>query len=118
MQGTPRQDRPDANLRHYGADAPAIQEIASKEPALAEKLHPDLPYIGAEVVWAVRQEMARTVEDVLARRTRALLLGARASIETAPKVAQLMGRELGADEAWQRESAPNFANMAQGSVLN
>jgi glycerol-3-phosphate dehydrogenase len=106
------------NLRVYGADAAAIKELAETEPGLAEKLHPDLPYIGAEVVWAVRQEMARTVEDVLARRTRALLLGARASIEAAPKVAQLMGRELGADEAWQRESAANFANVAQGYVLN
>src|SRR5258707_14657350 len=108
MQGTPRQDRPDANLRHYGADAPAIQEIASKEPALAEKFHSELPYIGAEVVWAVRAEMARTVEDVLARRTRGLLLGARASIEAAPRVAEFMARELKRDGNWQKQSVQNF----------
>jgi glycerol-3-phosphate dehydrogenase len=100
------------------ADAAAIKELAEAEPGLAEKLHPDLPYIGAEVVWAVRQEMARTVEDVLARRTRALLLGARASIEAAPKVAELMAHELGADEAWQRESAAKFETVAQSYVLN
>jgi glycerol-3-phosphate dehydrogenase len=118
IHGWTKQQITTPNLRVYGADAAAIKELAETEPGLAEKLHPDLPYIGAEVVWAVRQEMARTVEDVLARRTRALLLGARASIEAAPKVAQLMGRELGADEAWQRESAANFANVAQGYVLN
>ncbi len=106
------------NLRVYGADAAAIKELADTEPALAEKLHPELPYIGAEVVWAVRQEMARTVEDVLARRTRALLLGARASIEAAPKVAELVARELGADEAWKRTAVANFEAVAQGYVLN
>jgi glycerol-3-phosphate dehydrogenase len=106
------------NLRVYGADAAAIKELADAEPALAERLHPELPYIGAEVVWAVRQEMARTVEDVLARRTRALLLGARASIEAAPKVAELIARELGTDEAWKRTSVANFEAVAQGYVLN
>ena len=118
IHGWTKQQITTPNLRVYGADAAAIKELAEAEPGLAEKLHPDLPYTGAEVVWAVRQEMARTVEDVLARRTRALLLGARASIEAAPKVAQLMGRELGADESWQRESAANFVNVAQGYVLN
>jgi glycerol-3-phosphate dehydrogenase len=118
IHGWTKQQITAPNLRVYGADAAAIKELAETEPGLAEKLHPDLPYTGAEVVWAVRHEMARTVEDVLARRTRALLLGARASIEAAPKVAQLMGRELGVDEAWQRESAANFANVAQAYVLN
>ena len=74
IHGWSGQAIPEPSLRVYGADAPAIQEIARKEPALAEKLHPELPYIGAEVVWAVHEEMARTVEDVLSRRTRALLL--------------------------------------------
>jgi glycerol-3-phosphate dehydrogenase len=106
------------NLRVYGADAAAIEELADAEPALAEKLHPQLPYTGAEVVWAVRHEMARTVEDVLARRTRAVLLGARASIEAAPKVAELMARELGADKAWKSASVANFVTVAQGYVLN
>jgi glycerol-3-phosphate dehydrogenase len=106
------------SLRVYGADAAAIQELAEAEPALAEKLHPELPYIAAEVVWAVRQEMARTIEDVLARRTRALLLGARASIEAAPKVAELMARELGADEKWKSDSVAKFEAVAQGYVLN
>jgi glycerol-3-phosphate dehydrogenase len=101
----------------YGADAAAIKELAQSDPSLAEKIRPELPYIGAEVVWAVRQEMARTVEDVLARRTRALLLGARASIEAAPKVAELMAHELGADDTWKRESVAKFETVAQGYVL-
>jgi glycerol-3-phosphate dehydrogenase len=83
---------------------------------LAEKFHPELPYIGAEVVWAVRAEMARTVEDVLARRTRALLLGARASIEAAPRVAELMARELKRDGDWQKQTVRNFKQVAQGYV--
>jgi glycerol-3-phosphate dehydrogenase len=105
------------NLRVYGADALSIREIANTEPDFGERIHPELPYVGAEVVWAAREEMARTVEDVLARRTRALLLGARASIGAAPRVAELMARELGKDESWKRKSAEDFQKVAQGYVL-
>ena len=114
IHGWTKQSISEPNLRVYGADAPAIQELARKEPALAEKLHSELPYIGAEVVWAVHQEMARTVEDVLARRTRALLLGARASIEAAPRVAELMARELKRGEDWQKQTVRDFQQVAQG----
>jgi glycerol-3-phosphate dehydrogenase len=114
IHGWTRQSIPEPNLRVYGADAPAIQELVRKESGLAEKLHPELPYIGAEVVWAVHQEMARTVEDVLSRRTRALLLGARASIEAAPRVAELMARELKRDENWQKQTIRDFQEVAQG----
>ncbi len=113
IHGWTRQSIPEPNLRVYGADAPALQEIARKEPALAAKLHSQLPYTGAEVVWAVHQEMARTVEDVLARRTRALLLGARASIEAAPRVAELMARELKRDEEWQKKAVRDYKEVAQ-----
>ena len=105
-------------MRVYGADAPALEEIARQEPALAEKIHPKLPYIGAEVIWAVRSEMARTVEDVLARRTRALLLGARASIEASARVAELMARELKRDGAWQKQSVRDYTQVAQGYLLS
>src|SRR5271165_4556309 len=114
IHGWTRQAILESNLGVYGADASAIREIARKEPALAEKFHPELPYIGAEVVWAVRAEMARTVEDVLARRTRALLLGARASIEAAPRVADLMAQELKRDGDWQKQTVRNFMEVAQG----
>ena len=105
------------NLRVYGADAPAIEEIADEAPELREKTHPELPYIGAEVVWAVREEMARTVEDVLSRRTRALLLGARASMEAAPRVAALIAKETGRDEAWAAKAVQEYNKVAQRYVL-
>jgi len=114
IHGWTKQTISEPNLRVYGADARAIQELARKEPALAEKLHSELPYIGAEVIWAVHWEMARTVEDVLSRRTRALLLGARASIEAAPRVAELMARELKRGEDWQKQTVRDFQEVAQG----
>src|SRR5262249_52274184 len=61
-------------LRVYGSDAPALQSLIASEPELAARLHPALEYTGGEVVWAVRHEMARTLEDALSRRLRALVL--------------------------------------------
>ena len=92
----------------YGSDALAIQELISQDPRNAEQLHAKLPYTAAEVIWAVREEMARTVDDVLARRTRALFLNARAAREMAPAVARIMARELGRDEAWQTAQLKAF----------
>ena len=71
-----------------------------------------MPYCGAEVVWAVREEMARTVEDVLARRTRALFLHARAAIEMAPRVAELMAREMKTKAAWRDGQLQDFGETA------
>jgi glycerol-3-phosphate dehydrogenase len=100
------------SLDVYGSDAEAIRELA-QEPRLAVKLHPELPYIAAEVVWAARAEMARTVEDVLARHTRALFLNARAAMEMAEPVARLMGVELGRDEAWIATQVRDFCALAE-----
>ena len=69
------------------------------------RMDPALPYTAAEVIWAVRHEMALTVEDVLARRTRALFLNARAALRMAPRVADLMAGELGRDAAWKSRPA-------------
>ena len=96
----------------YGSDAPFIKRLIEKDPGLNRKLHEALPYVRAEVVWAVREEMARTVEAVLARRTRALLLDARASIEAAPAVAEIMAAELGHPEPWQSEQVAAFTKLA------
>jgi glycerol-3-phosphate dehydrogenase len=101
-------------LAVYGADAPAIQDLARAEPRLGERLDDALPYIGAEVVWAVRKEMARTVEDVLARRTRALFLNAQAAIRMAPAVASLMAKYLGKGKDWQRDQVAAFTTLATG----
>jgi glycerol-3-phosphate dehydrogenase len=100
-------------LRVYGSDAPAILELMRAEPALAEPLDAALPYTGAEVVWAVRREMARTVEDILARRTRALFLNVKAAMRMAPRVAELMARELGRDGVWQAQQVEGFGEVAQ-----
>lgn len=105
-------------LAFYGSDAPAIQDLIRHEPALGEPLHPALPIGGAEVVWAVRHEMARTVEDVLARRTRALFLNARAALEMAPAVARLMARELGQDPSWVTRQLEAFAEVARGFLVS
>lgn len=104
-------------LAVYGADAPAIQNVMRADPTLAAPLHPALLYRGAEVVWATRFEMARTVEDILARRTRALFLNARAAIAMAPRVAELMAAELGKDEAWQGEQVRAFLEIAKGYII-
>ena len=104
-------------LAVYGSDAPAIQDLIRTDLRLAEPLHSTLSYCGAEVVWAVRAEMARTVEDVLARRTRALFLNARAAIAMAPRVAELMAKELGRDEAWQTKEVHIFQELARGYLV-
>lgn len=101
------------HLAIYGSDAEAIRDLKESDPSLAEPLHPDLPYTGAEVVWAVRHEMARTVEDVLARRTRALFLNAKAALAMAPRVAELLAQELGWDDSRQQIELDNFRQMAE-----
>lgn len=106
------------DLRVYGSDAAAIQELAQAEPLLAKPLHSDLPYTGAEVVWAARQEMARTLEDILARRTRALFLNARAAVSMAPEAARLLARELGRDGQWVEEQLSSFRETATKYLLN
>ena len=103
-------------LAVYGSEQGAIDALAAASPALAAMLHPRLSYRLAEVAWAARNEMARSVEDVLARRTRALFLDARAAIEAAPAVAACLAAELGRDEAWQQSQMEDFRNTAAGYV--
>ena len=100
------------HLSFYGSDASAIQELIEQEPELGQPLVAALPYVRAEVVWAVRYEMARSVEDVLCRRTRALFLNTKAALEAAPNVAALMARELGYDSNWQAEQLRAFRWVA------
>ena len=99
-------------------ESSAIRKLAESDPALSGLLHPALPYRTAEVVWAVRSEMARTVEDVLARRTRALFLDARAAVAMAPRVAELLAAELGHDAAWQADQVRAFEAVARGYCLS
>ena len=105
-------------LRVYGSDAVAVQELMHGDPLLAKPLHGDLPYTGAEVVWAARREMARTLEDVLARRTRALFLNARAACAMAPEAARLLARELGRDGEWAAGQVTCFRETAAKYLVN
>jgi glycerol-3-phosphate dehydrogenase len=105
---------PAAELTEYGSDAAEIRALMAADPSLAAPLHPALPSRAAEVVWAARAEMARTVADVLARRTRALFLNAAAARAAAPTVAALLARELGRPEAWAAEQVRAFDALAAG----
>lgn len=104
-------------LSFYGSDAPAIRKLAEENPSLARPLDAQLPYIEAEIVWAAREEMARTLEDALGRRTRALFLNAAAAVRMAPRVAELLAEELGRDEAWKANQIREFTQLATGFMV-
>ena len=97
-------------LAEYGSDAEEL--LALCETGNDKPLHPHLPCCAGQVNWAVRQEMARTVEDALSRRLRALPLDARAATEMAPPVARLMASALGRDEAWEKQQVSSFRELA------
>ena len=104
-------------LSVYGSDAYELQKLILQQPSLGELLHPGLPYLRAEAVWAARGEMARTVEDVLSRRTRALVLNARAALAMAPAVADLMAPELAWDQAAKKKQIASFQSVAANYIL-
>jgi glycerol-3-phosphate dehydrogenase len=104
----------DGEFAVYGSDAPAVAALAASDPALAARIHPRLPATHAEIAWAARNEMARTIDDALARRTRSLLFDSRAAVEAAPGVAATMANELGLDARWQRAQVEAFAKIAHG----
>ncbi|MFN7094444.1 MAG: glycerol-3-phosphate dehydrogenase C-terminal domain-containing protein, partial [Burkholderiales bacterium] len=103
-------------LSVYGTDINKIHAIQTELNNFAP-LHPDLPYYEAEVVYQVRYEMAVTIEDVLARRTRALLLDAKAALTAAPKVAQLMAQELGKNQEWENNQLAEFTAIAAKYIV-
>lgn len=112
LEPTNSSENGEASLDVYGTDAEEIRMLA-QDAELAKQLHPELPYIAAEVVWAARMEMARSVEDVLARRTRALFLNARAAVQMAQPVGRLLARELDRDDAWIATQTDEFCELAK-----
>jgi len=98
---------------YYGSDRSMLKKLMNDDTNLSELLHPRLPYLAADIIWAVRNEYCMTVEDALSRRTRALLLDAVAAIKMAPRVAELMANEMKLDEAWQKQQIEQFNILAQ-----
>ena len=113
IHGFPTESRPMDSLAVYGSDAEQINDLIQRNSSLGERLHPALPYAKAQVVWAVREEMARTVEDVLARRTRALFLNAAAALEMAPAVAEILAGELGWTARTKENQLSEFRAVAR-----
>jgi glycerol-3-phosphate dehydrogenase len=101
----------------YGSDQEAILALNNENPEYGNKLHKDFDFTAGMVVWAVRKEMALTVDDVLARRIRALFLDAMASMEMAPAVAKIMARELKRDQNWEQQQVKEYNDIAKAYVL-
>ncbi len=97
---------------YYGSDQLHIETLARQDIALQEKIHERLPYTKAAIAWAVQEEMCITVDDALSRRTRALLLDAKAALEAAPAVASLMAQLMGRDTKWETEQLAAFKKIA------
>ncbi|MBU1101775.1 MAG: FAD-dependent oxidoreductase [Bacteroidetes bacterium] len=104
-------------LECYGSDALEIQGLAKTDAILAEKIIPEYDAIKAEVIWAVREEMAMTIEDFLSRRRRYLILDTRASLKMAPVVAGLMAKEMGKDAGWIEEQVAAYKKLAENYLV-
>ena len=102
------------SLSVYGSDASTLSALCNERAEWNQPLHASLPYRAGEVIWAARHEAARSVEDVLARRTRLLFLNARASMEAASLAAALLAQELGREPAWQERQVCEFRKLAEG----
>lgn len=105
------------HLYVYGSDMVGLKKLIKDDPELNKPLHPSLPYLKAEVIWAIRNELAITIEDILSRRTRALLLDAKASLEMAPEVGRLIASEFGFDDAWVEQEVKEYEALAKNYIL-
>jgi len=106
-----------SHLYVYGSDLSKLMGLIDENEEWKEQIHPSLPYLKVEVIWAIRNEMARTIEDVLARRMRALFLDARTSVEMAEPVAELMAKEMHKKFSWTKEQISSFKEIAQAYIL-
>lgn len=108
----------DGHWQVYGSDKQEIAALIDENPSWSELLHPAYPYSKAEVVWAIREEMALKIEDILSRRMRMLILDAKAAIEMAPKVADVMAEELSLDQQWKDAELEDFGKLANKYVID
>jgi len=113
----PAEKSPDIHLAHrFGSQADELVALIAQRPELAEPLVIGLPYLKAEAVFAARHEMARSVDDVLSRRTRARLLDREASLAAADAVAMLIGEECGWDGVLMAASAEEFRALVRHEI--
>lgn len=109
--------RPNPDLTNhcyvYGSDEPALHELESTDAEFQKKISPKYDYTVGEVVWAVRHEMARTIDDVLARRVRLLYIDAREALRVAPEVAQIIARERNLPQSWVDSQVLEFDSIAR-----
>jgi len=117
IHGWTHQKVDDEYLEVYGADAPKLKALIKEDKTLDEPLHNDLPYRTVEIIWGARNEMARTLDDALSRRTRALMLNARATVEIAPKVAKRMAKELNKDSEWEKQQVEEYTAIAKRYII-
>lgn len=110
-------DRSD-HLYIYGSDLEYILQLQKSNPEYAQKLHHEMEFTVAEVIWAVRKEMARTIDDVLSRRVRALYMDAKASVDMAPTVASIMAKELNKDKDWEINQIEEYSSMAKNYIFS
>ncbi|MDE5417324.1 glycerol-3-phosphate dehydrogenase/oxidase [Labilibaculum sp. DW002] len=101
------------DLEQFGSAAANLINLLDEKPNYKNKLHPDYSHVEGEVIWAVRKEMARNIEDFLARRTRLLFLDVEASLLVAPKVAQLMAQELGHNKGWENLELEKYTDLTR-----
>lgn len=103
-------------LHYYGSDLEQVKDLM-KDKSLAKKIHPDYPYVMAQVIWSIRHEMAMNLEDVLARRIRLLFLDAKAACDAAANVADLMALEMGKDDDWVSDQVKSFKKLSKQYLL-
>ncbi len=104
--------QPNNFLSVYGTDAVLILELVEKRPELKDKIHPDYQFIKGQVVWAIQNEDAKTIEDFLARRSQLLFLDAKASIQSADNVAEIFKQELNLSDEWKQNEILRFTKLA------
>jgi len=108
----------EGHLKFYGSYAKKIHELIDSDLSLGTLLHPHYPFTFAEIQWAVQHEMAMTLEDVLARRIRILILDARVALEIAPKVAKFIAKLLQKDDHWMQQELFNFEQLAHQYLIS
>ena len=104
-------------LRRYGTASGEVLALADGRPALLEPVVAGLPYTGAEVLYAAREEMAGTLDDVLSRRTRAMIQRAQDTMDAAAAVATLIAPDMGWSESDVRDQVARFTEACQKELL-